>query len=241
MLYIDNYDWLSYNGYVWKTATVSVDNPYQDGKWRWMVYDTEWSEEKYDRNTFREAMVDSWSTDPLVKVLTTSEEFRQKFTTVFMDLANTTFEKEHVLYKMDEVFGRYAHAMDAQGKRWGDDWADEVYSDLEKIREFFINRFDYAAGYLKEELQLTGNLVLIEIENTDALKGSIKVNTVTPELKNGKWTGYYYSDYPVVLSVVETEKGAFAGWYDKNNELISTETEITVELAEVNYYRCEFN
>ena len=241
MLYIDNYDWLSYNGYVWKTATVSVDNQYQDGKWRWMVYDTEWSEEKYDRNTFREAMVDSWSTDPLVKVLMTSEEFRQKFTTVFMDLANTTFEKEHVLYKIDEVFGRYAHAMDAQGIRWGDDWADEVYSDLDKIREFFINRFDYAAGYLKEELQLTGNLVLVEIENTDALKGSIEVNTVTPELKNGKWTGYYYSDYPVVLSVVETEKGAFAGWYDKNNELISTETEITVELAEVNYYRCEFN
>lgn len=240
MLYIDNYDWLSYNGYVWKSATISADNPYQDGKWRWMVYDTEWSEEKYDRNTFREAMADSWSTDPIVKVLMTSDEFRQKFATVFMDLANTTFEKEHVLYKIDEVFSRYSHAMDAQGIRWGDDWADEVYSDLDKIREFFINRFDYAAGYLKEELGLKGNLVSIEIENTDASKGSVQVNTVTPELANGRWSGYYYSDYPVVLSVAENEKGTFAGWHDKNNNLISEEPTITVTLTKENYYRCVF-
>lgn len=240
MLYIDNYDWLSYNGYVWKSSTVSYDNPYQDGKWRWMVYDTEWSEEKYDRNTFREAMIDSWSTDPIVKVLMTSDEFRQKFATVFMDLANTTFEKEYVLYKIDEVFGRYAHAMDAQGFRWGDDWADEVYLDLDKIKEFFINRFDYAAGYLKEELSLNGELALVEIENTDASKGSIQVNTVVPELEDGKWSGYYYTDYPLQLSVEETEKGAFAGWYDKNDNLIGENKIITVELADQNYYKCVF-
>lgn len=241
MLYIDNYDWLSYNGYVWKSATVSESNPYQDGKWRWMVYDTEWCEEKYDRNTFREAMADSWSTDPIVKVLMTNNEFRQKFATVFMDLANTTFEKEYVLDKMDEVFSGYAHAMDAQGIRWGDDWADEVYSDLDKIREFFINRFDYAAMYLKEELGLMGELAAVEIENTDASKGSIQVNTVTPELKNGKWSGYYYTDYPVILSVTETEEGSFAGWYDKAGNLISENTTLSVELGADNYYRAVFD
>lgn len=240
MLYIDNYDWLSYNGYVWKSATISTENPYQDGKWRWMVYDTEWSEEKYDRNTFRVAMDDSWSTDPLVKVLMTSEEFRQQFATVFMDLANTTFEKEHVLYTMDEVFAGYAHAMGAQGVRWGDDWADEVDIHLDKIRNFFSNRFEYAAMYLKEELALSGELAEIQLENSDDSKGTVHINTVTPELKSKCWSGYYYTDYPVVLSVTEIEKDSFAGWYDQNQNLISREKEITVELGMENYYQAVF-
>lgn len=240
MLYIDNYDWLSYNGYVWKSATVSNTNSYQDGKWRWMVYDTEWSEEKYDRNTFQEAMVDTWETDPIVKVLMTSEEFRQQFSTVFMDLANTVFEKEHVLYKIDEVFAGYAHAMDAQGVRWGDDWADEVDLDLDKIREFFVNRFDYAAMYLKDELALNGELAEVYLENNDEAKGIIHINTVTPELRNQSWHGYYYVDYPIKLSITEIEENSFVGWYDNNQNLVSENVEITVDLSEKNYYCAVF-
>lgn len=241
MIYIDNYDWLSYNGYVWKSATVSHTNPYQDGKWRWMVYDTEWSEEKYERNTFREAMVDSWSTDPIVKVLMTSDEFRQQFATVFMDLANTVFEKEYVLYKIDEVFSGYSHAMGAQGIRWGDDWADEVDLDLDKIREFFMMRFEYAAAYLKEELGLKGTLAAVQIENSDDSKGIIHINSVTPELENKCWSGYYYTDYPVTLSVSEIEADSFVGWYDKEQNLISTNHEISVELTNHKKYIAVFD
>lgn len=240
MIYIDNYDWLSYNGYVWKSATVSDTNPYQDGKWRWMVYDTEWSEDKYERNTFREAMADSWSTDPIVKVLMTSDEFRQQFVTVFMDLANTVFEKEYVAYKIDEVFSRYSHAMDAQGIRWGDDWADEVDLDLDKIREFFMMRFEYASAYLKEELGLKGEMRTVQIENSDESKGIVHINSVIPQLDNNCWSGYYYTDYPVTLSVSEIEADSFVGWYDKRQNLISKDRVIAVELADENYYQAVF-
>lgn len=42
-IYIGNQDWMNNNNNyrVWRSRTVS-DNPYEDGKWRWMMYDTEY-------------------------------------------------------------------------------------------------------------------------------------------------------------------------------------------------------
>jgi len=237
MIYIDNWDWLPHNGRIWKAETLSDNNPYQDGKWRWMVYDTELCEIGYDVNTFAVGNISTWQTDPLAQILVTNESFCQQFVTTFMDLANTVFEKEHVLQVFDSVLATYEHAIDAQGIRWGDDWADEVYSELDYIREFYEKRFDYITVYLKEEFELQGELVPILLDNTNPEKGSIQINTVVPELQDGSWSGFYYTDYPVTLSVIEKKKGSFKGWYDIEGNLVSEELGITVELSGENYYR----
>ena len=240
MIYIDNWDWLPHNGCIWKSETINSANPYQDGKWRWMVYDTELCETGYDVNTFAAGNVSTWQTDPLAQILITNEEFCQKFVTVFMDLANTVFEEEHVLNVFDSILATYSHAIDAQGIRWGDDWADEVYTELEHIREFYEKRFDYITGYLKDEFELQGELVPILLESSDENRGSIRINTVTPELKDGSWSGFYYSDYPVTISAIENKADSFVGWYDINGNLVSEELSITVELETENYYRALF-
>lgn len=151
-IYIDNYDWLVHNGYCWKSTTVSKDNPYQDGKWRWMMYDTELCETGYDVNTFEVGFLMTWETNPIVEILMTSDEFRQKFAERFMDMANTCFEKEHVAQTIDSIWSSYSNAVDAQAMRWGDDWADEVYSELEHIRTFYNNRYEYIVPYMEEQL-----------------------------------------------------------------------------------------
>jgi len=240
MIYIDNWDWLPHNGITWKSTTISDNNPYQDGKWRWMVYDTELCETGYDVNTFAVGNISAWQTDPLARILVTNEDFCRKFVITFMDLANSVFEKEHVLNVFESILATYEHAIDAQGLRWGDDWADEVYPELDHIREFYENRFEYITVYLKEEFGLQGELVPILLENSDESKGSIRINTVVPTLKDGSWGGFYYSDYPVNLSVEESVRGSFAGWYDINGDLVSREKSITVELGTENYYRAVF-
>lgn len=240
MIYIDNYDWLPHNGYMWRSTTISEDNPYQDGKWRWMVYDTEEAEQDYKRNTFKEGIVTSWEEDPLVQILMSNESFRQKFVTVYMDLANTTFEKSHVTAVMEEVFSGYSQAVEAQGIRWGDDWADEVYSDLDKIHDFFANRFQWATTYLKEEFDLKGEPVSVQIENTDAAKGSIQVNSVIPEPEGNTWSGMYFTDYPITLTAVENVENSFCGWYDENGQLISNEKQLVLTLSQDVYCRAVF-
>ena len=240
MIYIDNWDWLPHNGRTWKSVTLSDNNSYQDGKWRWMVYDTELCETGYDVNTFAVGNISTWQTDPLAQILVTNEAFCQQFVTTFMDLANTVFEKEHVLSVFDTILSSYENTIDVQGMRWGDDWADEVYPELDHIREFYEKRFDYITLYLKEEFELQGELVPILLDNTSPEKGSIQINTVIPELKDGSWSGFYYTDYPVTLSLTETQKGSFKGWYDIEGNLVSDKPEITVELGEENYYRAVF-
>ena len=43
----------------------------------------------------------------------------------------------------------------------------------------------------------------------------------------------YFNDYPVTLSVDKIESGEqFLGWYSDSGELLSTELEIEIELAE---------
>ena len=47
------------------------------------------------------------------------------------------------------------------------------------------------------------------------------------------WQGLYFNDYPVTLSVDKIESGEqFLGWYSDSGELLSTELEIEIELAE---------
>lgn len=240
MIYIEHYDWLDYNGYMWKSKTVSPDNPYQDGKWRWMLYDTETCEKHYDANTFREGLASNWHDDPIAKVLMKNEEFREQFVIGFMDLANTVFEKENVYEQMEAVFSTYSQAVEAQGIRWGDDWADGVYEELDDIRDFYDKRFDYITGYLKEEFSLAGELEEVCLETSDAEKGVIKINTTIPETENDQWTGLYYNDYPVSLSAKENKGYSFVGWYDEANNLVSEEPDIIVSLDGSNYYRAEF-
>jgi len=219
---------------------VSADNPYMDGKWRFMIYDTETCEKHYDANTFHEGIISNWHDDPIAKILIQNEDFREQFVTVFMDMANTIFEKEHVYEQMDSVLANYSQAIEAQGIRWGDDWADNVYEELDDIREFYDKRLDFIATCLEDEFSLSGELRTICLETSDSAKGGIQINTVIPDFEDHQWSGTYYSDYPVTLTAIERGDGEFMGWYDSLGDLISEEFTITVGLSEENYYKAEY-
>lgn len=151
MIYIDHHDWFPQNTYMWKSLTVSEDNPYQDGKWRWMVYDTDDSEKKYDSNTFTEGRSISLQDDPIIQTLMLSEDFRRQFVDNFMDMADTVFDKEHVIGTIDQIFGEYTQAMDAQAARWSDDWSGDMYEKADELRYFYENRRDFIIQCLKEK------------------------------------------------------------------------------------------
>jgi len=239
MIYMDDYDWLAHNGYSWKTTTVSAQ-PYYDGKWRWLVYDTGECEREYDRDTFAEGLNYSFLEDPITQVLMKNEEFRKEFVTVFMDLANTTFKTEHVHEVMEEILHTYSQAIEAQGVRWGDDWRLEIDKDLEHIRDFYVERFPYIAKYLKKEFGLQGNLVDVQIINEYTSDGMVRINTVIPEFENGIWCGKYFTDYSIELEAIPREEAEFIGWYNENGELISKKNKMEVLLSEKNVYEVRF-
>ena len=50
----------------------------------------------------------------------------------------------------------------------------------------------------------------------------IIINSVTPQLTDGKWCGNYYTDYPVTVTAVPAPGYSFSGW--TGNVMSSNET-----------------
>ena len=241
MIYINHEDWFIHNAYMWRSSTVSDTNEYQDGKWRWMVYDTEGSSKGYDVNTFTEGKNTIWAEDPIIHTLMLDEEFCKRFVTTFMDLANTVFKADNVIAEVEDVYASYAPAVEAHAMRWDSEWADEMDEKVEKIITFYEERFHYIVPYMQEEFSVKEQLATVNLSISDAEKGSVVVNTAECEWKNNEWMGYYFMNYPITLIAEENEDSVFVGWYDNQEELVSKDNELVITVQDENCYKAVFD
>lgn len=173
-----------------------------DTRWRWMIYDMdclEWmdksyygAEERAAINSFTEVMqftgmaIDEHQIYASAKK---NEEFCKQFVLTFMDMANVNFSVENI----EKTF-----------EKWN--------VTTEEFGDFFEHRFDYIVPYMAEEFGLTGTLEEVTLKVNDTEGGTILLNTTTPDISDGSWTGKYYTDYPVTVTAVPEEGYEFGGW-----------------------------
>lgn len=145
----------------------------------------------------------------LFRNLKANKEFCKNFVLSFMDIANTCFSDDN----LTSIF-------------------NEWNSDLSWCDNFFIKRDEYVFKHLEEEFGLKGTkeklTVYLEKENS----GNITVNTTSIKISDGCWEGFYYTDYPVTLSVVENPGYKFVAWKDKNGEVVSTDKIVEIGMVE---------
>lgn len=206
----------SRNCKLWKTQ-INSGQEYSDGKWRWLIYDTdsvEWNSigyygtVRYNIDSFaqdKEYAGVAYNQETIYKALKANKDFCRQFVLTFMDLANVNFTKEKVAEELAV---------------WGVEmsWNDS----------FFENRFDSIVPALAKEFKLTGSLEEITIRTKDTDAGIVKINTVMPELIDGSWTGKYYTDYPVTVTAMANEGYEFVGW--TNGIQTISEAQISVQL-----------
>lgn len=216
-IYIANCDSLSNNYSMWRVRDIG-SGEYEDGRWRWAIYDTDDSaailegRTTADANSFVEG---NWghnvSHDELFVALIRNEEFKQKFVTTFMDIANYNFDAENVLARIDELSSELSNAMVVSQKRfYSENYTENNYlKEINKLKNFFANRYDYITAHLKSFLMLEGELVPLTVKNS--VGGTVKLNTLVIN-EEEEFTGNYYSDYCVSLSAVVTEGYEFLGW-----------------------------
>ncbi len=228
---IQNYiDYMTYNIYLcnvdlsegrnllaWKTTGDIEKSGYDDGKWRFLIFDMEaltwtghdeWGGDSYSVNAFsveHNGHTIAFDQQKVFSSLMKNEDFHRQFVLTFMDFANTYFEKDNV---------------DRQLEEWGYDstWCNS----------FFDRRFDYIVPDLAEEFDLTGTLEQITLVADKPDGGTITINTVTPELADGEWSGYYYTDYPVTISAEAADGYEFVAWH--HGDEVYEESELEVEL-----------
>lgn len=256
-IYLGNEDWINYNNNyrLWRTRTTS-NAPYEDGKWRWMIYDTEYSLDLYGLgknyefdaidyiNYWGEIGQDAFTQIVLFKALMQNADFRQQFVTTFMDLANVNFEPNSASQKLDKIAAQYGPCISDSFYRFGPDFIidynipQEYFNEqIEAIRSALYNRNRYVPNMLKKHFDLEKDPVDVTITTNTPTGGTVQINTVQPDLSNCTWTGKYFTDYPITVTAIPAEGYHFIGWLD---DVISQEPTITVSFDRAIHLKAQF-
>lgn len=238
-IYIGSWaDWPGTNEAFWRVrepAENGEGSVYEDGRWRWMLFDV-------NTSALRENVVEKdvlglcLERSPAFRSLCRSDAFKKQFTLTFMDLANETFSAENTEPVIEAWLALMTEPMEVHLRRfYGEESLYRFDEEVADIRAFLERRKPYAAQHLKEQFGLEGVPAPVEIEITDALAGRISLNTVTPTFDGqGKWRGEYFTDYPITLSATANEGYRFVGWEITGGQEtdIITETSLELEIPE---------
>lgn len=220
LIYTANEDCLlNYNNNwrLWRSRTVT-DLAYQDGKWRYMLYDTEFSLGLYrDAGYGNHDSLQGAMSGNVFENLIKNEDFKKLFVTTFMDMRNENFNPVRALSILDELDSEYGPEIGDSVERFGPGWVansgdpkKQYQEQIGNIRSFLNTRYSYTPGMLKKVLKLSGEAVDVTLRTSKG--GSIIINSVSPDLSQGSWTGQYFTDYPVSLTAVCEEGYEFTGW-----------------------------
>jgi uncharacterized repeat protein (TIGR02543 family) len=218
-IYVYNEDWPNNNCQLWRVRNKDSKNQYADGKWRWMMFDTEFSMGIYrggePEDPFRKVLDEDskdYGNAKLFKQLFDNQGFRRQFLITMMDLYNVNFEYNSASAKLTEIAALYRPLMEHYFERWGRPWdtvfqnkVDDARNYLNKIRNAMTN------NYLPKYFSGLGSLVNVTL-STNIANASIKINTTTPNLVGRSWTGKYYTGYPITVTANVPSGYTFNGW-----------------------------
>lgn len=235
-IYLSNMDWGSNNMAMWKSTQIDSANHYADGKWRFILFDTDYCQDPYNnikppvsRDSFYEFL--QYNSDSfvgnLMKAAMENENFREQFCRTFMDMANKNFDSELVSELIDQFSDEYHDAIVDTRKRFRSKISDDQNAEknflkaVDSVKEFYSNRYTSITDSLKNCFSLNGKLAKITIKN-EAFMGDVTLNTITPDFTEGFWSGSYYTDYPILLSAEPKIGYTFSYWSTSNGKKIYT-------------------
>jgi len=174
-IYINNADWPDGNWRTWRSRSVDSSNAFMDGRWRWMMYDTEFSMGLYDSNDTK-YNVDTisvalngkyWPSNDssiLFRALMNNEGFKQKFSAVMADMMSKEFTVANSQALIDRLIGDYGPLMTEHMYRQGPFWAlqdrsgnwvptSDVYGIwrgmVDPLKTWLSNRYSYVPSMMR--------------------------------------------------------------------------------------------
>jgi Leucine-rich repeat (LRR) protein len=250
-IYNANSDWPHNNIRFWRYNGTTEDNHAPsplDGRWRWMVFDTDRSlggYEPHDHDTVAWVTAElnprhdvEWP-NVLFRNLLENESFAQQFINEMADHLNTTFQPERVVNNIDELQSAIEPEIADHIERWRTpgsvaEWEENV----QEMRDFALDRPDYVRQHMINHFDLNGTVNLTI--STDTSQGNIQVNSIaitdsTPGIDNPElWTGAYFTDIPITITATPLEGYRFIGWQgdveeDSESIEIKLSEDVTIE------------
>jgi hypothetical protein len=246
-IYWCNNDWPQNNTAAWRSKTVDESNPYADGKWRMIVFDTEYGQGLYNgmntgANTDvfqriaqnRSTNEEQGDLGSMFTALMKNKDFALAFARTMMDMANYNFDPEKVETAAKFYEETYAQQVADTFKRYGyRDKNEQSYkNEWNTVKSFYKQRFSPAETSLRKAAGLTSEPNTVTIKNA-AGAGSIRFNTL--DLGSiGTWSGKYHKDYELTITAEPAENVTFGGWNVEGATITSgseTDKTITVKIT----------
>ena len=253
-IYWANHDWPNNNTGVWRADTVDESNPYADGKWRMVLFDTEYAANLADKvnevgptyNSFSQfggGGMGGWggfmggggSISGAFTNLMKNAEFKKQFELSFMDMANYNFDTNKTTAAINYYKGFKQQILDTY-KRFPSSKHTHNEStfdqDYQLLETFYNTRYSNVTSQMKNFMGLTGSLASVSVSN-DGSKGSVKFNTIKLDDSLSTWSGKYFTDYPVTVKATAKEGYSFDHWEVTGANVSNTSSdEITVPVSE---------
>jgi hypothetical protein len=233
-LYIANLDFMT-NVKEWRPRT-------DDGRWRWILFDTDASfglsirEGFYEHNSFTnfsQRFCPVWR-----KKFLENSEYRAMLLHRYATHISTTFKPARVIAKIDEIAERLKPAMPGHIERWKDATVPPGYTPLgsmdrwekniDSLKLFAANRPEYFYAHMKEYYSLS-TTVHVEIINRNSAGGTIFVAGI--KLQDDTLSGNFFRDAPLTLKAVPEPGFRLVQWStgdDQNETTLSLDSDVSV-------------
>ena len=150
-IYIGNNDWPNNNTQLWRTRE-DDGSEYGDTKWRYMLYDTEYSMNLWncDNNGEINRIEEARKKDVLFKALCENEEFRVDFAATLLDICRNTFDVTKANQKLDAMAEIYRPLMEQHKERFGNGDVDSRVNDM---KTYIAGRERQLQGFIESSLE----------------------------------------------------------------------------------------
>ncbi len=212
--YIGNTDWPGNNMKIWREKNT--------GRFRWIVYDTDFGFGLYDPgyenycdvtlNMINFALgkgdAKNWANRSsfhveLFENLMKNETFRQKFLNKYILHLGTTFLTSRVVSVLDSIQALAENEICAHWNRYSKGWASN-----HSMHDFANKRTGYVYGHLKDYFKLgtsTDLTISANITNADFILNGERLNS-------SKYTGKYYTGKDIQVQPVAPTGYKFVSW-----------------------------
>lgn len=205
-IYVFNKDWADNNNKAWKRT--------ENGKWRWILYDTEYSTSLYEENMTGNGFSNLNKVNYYNNIIQ-NPEMKRRLMTKFVTHAGTTFGEdnaEHVLDSMMNILSKEAdYFRDFLArkniKESSLSWKDEAM----KVRNFIVARQNVVMGHVASNMQL-GNPVPLRIY-ANIPGGSYTLNGLE-NIRKSDFRSQYFTN-----SAIQVKANAPTGYKFKNWEV----------------------
>ena len=233
-LYISNLDWPGNNDGEWKYCGDYIEgNKYTDGKWRFIIYDLDYSMGtdffnhtrlgSPDVNNFKdiEKRKEVAPVNLFLKLIKYNQDFQYKFVNIICDYANNIYNHETINQLIEKYREECTEIIANSELRWSgmnyfsvfegySFYKTNYYKALNSINNFFEQRPFFMYKYMKEFIGLKGSAIDLTIEIKG--RGKIQINSIIPKFNNGIWIGKYFSQIPIIIKAIPDVGYNFKEW-----------------------------